>query len=268
MAFTAGEPGTHGDAVRDRAAQAAAAEWGAQVDDATLARLRACPHCDALLVLPKVDLRAKAGCGRCGAVLMAPSADAFTRIIALALTSMILMAAAVFMPFLDLSAAGMHSRASVLDAALAFSDGMMRPLALAVMVLIVVFPATRLGLILYTLLPLVAGRAPFAHAAPAFRLAEWLKPWSMAEIFMIGVAVALVKVAGLAQVTPGPAFWAFGGLVFVNVLSDSFMDREMIWRAIETRRRHEARRGRRNGGAAGEAAQGGAEGAAPEGAAP
>lgn len=199
-----------------------------------LAELRACPHCDALHRLPQVNLDERAVCSRCGSVLIAPRADAFTRIFALAATSLILITAAVFMPFLDLSASGLHHKASVLDAALAFTDGPMVPLSVAVAALIVVFPALRLLLILYTLAPFVAGRRALPRAAQAFRLSDRLKPWSMAEIFVIGVAVALVKVAGLASVTLGPAFWAFCALVLVTVLQDTFMDKEQIWQAISS----------------------------------
>ena len=47
----------------------------------------------------------------------------------------------------------------------------------------------------------------------------------MAEVFIVGVAVALVKVAGLAHLSIGPAFWAFVALVLVTVLKDNFMCR-------------------------------------------
>jgi paraquat-inducible protein A len=57
----------------------------------------------------------------------------------------------------------------------------------------------------------------------------------MAEIFIIGVAVALVKVAGLATVTLGPAFWAFVLLVIVTVLKDSFMCRVTVWQTLSQR---------------------------------
>ncbi|MBC7139978.1 MAG: paraquat-inducible protein A [Defluviimonas sp.] len=221
------------------------------MSEAELESLRACPHCDALYRIVPVAPRERAVCGRCGAVLIAPRARAFSRIIALAATALILMGAAVFLPFLDLSASGMHSRASVLDAVLAFSRGMMLPLSVAVGALIVVIPALRLALILYTLAPMLGGRPPLPRAPQAFRLAAALKPWSMAEIFLIGVAVALVKVAGLATVTPGPAFWAFCGLVVVTVLHDDVMDAETIWQAMEDRR--DARRARRAAAADGPA---------------
>ena len=86
-----------------------------------------------------------------------------------------------------------------------------------------------------TIGPLVAGRPPFAGATRAFRLSERLRPWSMAEIFIIGVAVALVKVAGLATVSLGPAFWAFAILVLVTVLQDNAMCRYTIWKTLEQR---------------------------------
>ena len=54
----------------------------------------------------------------------------------------------------------------------------------------------------------------------ALRLAEGLRPWSMAEVFAIGCAVSLVKIADLAHVSLGPAFWMFAALVVVTVAQD------------------------------------------------
>ncbi|WP_241557854.1 paraquat-inducible protein A [Falsirhodobacter deserti] len=197
-----------------------------------LDRMRACPQCDALYHLQPVQPRERAACKRCGTVLIAPRAFAFTRIIALSVAALILLTIALFTPFLDLSAAGMHSNASIWDTAMAFSDGMMAPLSIAVVAFIIVIPALRLGLIVYTLVPLARGRPAGIHAAGAFRLAEALRPWSMAEIFVIGVAVALVKIAGMASVTPGIAFWSFCILVIMMIWQDSFVDREQVWSAL------------------------------------
>ena len=55
----------------------------------------------------------------------------------------------------------------------------------------------------------------------------------MAEIFIIGVAVALIKVAGIASITIGPAFWAFSALVIITVLKDQLICRFSIWQALE-----------------------------------
>jgi paraquat-inducible protein A len=201
----------------------------------SLADLIACPKCDALHNVPRLDAGAQARCVRCGTVLMAPREGAMTRIVMLSVTALVLMIAAVFFPFLELSVQGLDRKSSVFDAVLAFSDGLMLPLSFAVAALIVVLPITRFVALIYVFAPMALGWAPAAHARAAFRLAEHIRPWAMAEVFIIGVAVALVKVAGLAQVTLGPAFWAFVGLVIITVLKDNFMCRVTVWQTLNAR---------------------------------
>ena len=67
----------------------------------------------------------------------------------------------------------------------------------------------------------------------AFRLSEALKPWSMAEIFAIGAGVALIKIANLAEVTLGPAFWMFCLLVVLIWIGDRMTCRHSVWEALE-----------------------------------
>lgn len=197
----------------------------------------ACPTCDALYELPDLDQGARALCSRCHTVLASPRAAAMMRIVMLALTSFILMLAAVFFPFLEITAAGRTQRSSILDVAMVFANGPFVGLAIAVGALIVVIPLARLGAIIYVLGPMSFGTRPARDAIPVFRFAERIKPWSMAEIFIVGVAVALIKVAGLAQLSFGPAFWAFCILVLVTALKDTFMCRLTIWKTLEHRSR-------------------------------
>jgi paraquat-inducible protein A len=195
--------------------------------------LIACPLCDLLHNEPNAADNRTVMCSRCGAVLAAPRDGAFTRVLVLALTAMILMVAAVGFPFLELEAAGLYNKTSVFDAILVFSSGTLVPLAFAVAALIVLIPTLRFAAVIYTLLPLVFRRRAFRYANPVFRFAETLRPWAMAEIFIVGVAVALIKVAGLATISLGPAFWAFSALVIVTALHDNFMCRRTIWKSLE-----------------------------------
>jgi len=207
-------------------------EGGGKIDG-----LIACPVCDALHHSADIPVGARARCHRCHTLLMAPHEGALTRIVVLAVTAVILMVAAVFFPFLELQVGGLHQQGSVIDAVMAFSDGWMLPLSLAVGALVVVLPLARFLTIIYVLGPMALGRPPARHAAWAFRWSEKLRPWAMAEVFIVGVAVALVKVAGLAKVTPGFAFWAFAALVLITILKDTFMCRLTIWKTLEERRR-------------------------------
>jgi len=203
------------------------------ITDIPIEDLIACPQCDALHRTAEPPQGGNARCRRCGTVLISPRRGAFIRVLALAVTVAVLMFGATFFPFLGITAAGVTNQSSVFDAALAFAGGPMAGLSIAVAAMIVFVPLLRMFLLIYVLAPLVGGRSAAPHAAWAFRLSEALRPWSMAEIFLIGVAVALVKVAGLATVVLGPAFWMFVALVIVAVLKDGYMCRWSIWRALD-----------------------------------
>lgn len=206
------------------------------IDLSTGRGLIACPHCDALhrrVAVPE-DLRAR--CTRCGATLIAPRAGAVASIVSLATAALILLVVAVSFPFLRIEASGLASEASVIDAVLAFAGGseLMLPLSVATAALIVALPALRLSALVYALAPLVRGRPPLPQAARVFRLSMRLRPWAMGEIFMLGVAVALIKVGGLADITFGPAFWAFGVLVLFVAAKDAVLCERTIWQALTT----------------------------------
>jgi paraquat-inducible protein A len=198
-----------------------------------LDELVACPQCDTLHLAHSLPDDMRAYCQRCGIVLMTSQPAAMARILSLALTAFVMMIAAVSFPFLTLDAGGLHNATSVLDAILAFNDGYAFPLAVAVAFFIVVIPLIRLSALIYALGPLVREARPRQGARKAFALAEKLRPWSMAEIFIVGVTVALIKVAGLAVVTIGPAFWAFAGVVIITVLKDQMICRYSIWEALD-----------------------------------
>lgn len=208
-------------------------EQGTALTPTDLESLIACPHCDALFKARSPQPGERAVCNRCHTVLIAPRRGAGARVIALALASVIMVVGVLFFPFLQIRVAGFRSDATVIDAALAFSGGPLVILSLAVAALIIFLPLTRLLLTLYVLVPVVLDRPPARHAMQAFRLSEAMRPWSMAEIFVIGCAVALVKIADLARVDVGPAFWMFIVLVILVVIQDTLMCRWSVWKSLE-----------------------------------
>ncbi|MFK7743748.1 MAG: paraquat-inducible protein A [Roseobacter sp.] len=171
-------------------------------------------------------------CTRCNTALITPRRKAGLQIIALSFAILFLIVAAAIFPFLAINAGGMSNSVSILDAVLAFQDGPLIALSLTTFALILFIPLARVLLSLYVLIPLVADRPPARFATRAFRLSESLRPWSMAEIFAIGCAVALIKVSDLADVTFGPAFWMFSILVVLVVIQDSFVCRWSVWNAL------------------------------------
>lgn len=192
----------------------------------------ACPHCDVLHKVSERHFQQATRCVACGYKLTLGRSDAVLRVVVLAMTSALFMAMIVLTPFLRMQSGSFTSNASVVDVVMGFSTGIMVPLSLAVLFFIVVIPVSRSILLIYALAPLLAGLRNFPRAESALRWAFQLKPWAMAEIFMVGVAVALVKLTGLAKVDMGMAFWAFSALVVINALQDTFMCRNTLWTSL------------------------------------
>lgn len=191
--------------------------------------LIACPQCDALY---KVDTKTRLVCERCHTVLVDPARRAGLKVLFLALMSVALVYGTVTQPFLSIKRFWITSEATLLETALAF-DGPLLALSIAVLALILVLPATRLGLSLYVLGPLVLGKQPLPGARRAYRWSETLRPWSMAEIFTLGCGVALIKIVDMAEVTFGPAFWMFAALVVLLWVQDTLTCRYSVWKALE-----------------------------------
>jgi len=77
-----------------------------------------------------------------------------------------------------------------------------------------VFPLVVIALRLWVLVPLRATRRP-AGLVPALRALRWVMRWSMVEVFMLGVLIAVVRSAGISSVVLGPGIFAFGALTLL-----------------------------------------------------
>ncbi|MEM6739466.1 MAG: paraquat-inducible protein A [Pseudomonadota bacterium] len=205
-----------------------------------------CPACDAVWRICEPEEGGRTTCARCHHVLIRPRRGAVLQVVALGLAVMVLLIGALFLPFLEIRIRGLHNASSIFDAALIFSGPELVWLSISVIVFIIGIPMARVGLMTYALLPILLERPVLPGGRTAFRWADTLRPWSMAEIFILGVGVALVKIVDLARVEIGPAFWMFALLVLITLLQDTFTCRYTIWKALDAappaRRRRKARK--------------------------
>lgn len=219
MAQTSPRPQSRSDPVKDRPPQ---------LDD-----LIVCAACDALYRAVEPPSGGRVMCMRCHHVLIRPRAGAVLQIVALGLAVLVLLVGALFLPFLEIRVRGLSNSSSIFDAALAFTGPELIWLSLGATALIIGVPLARVLLITWSLGPILLRRRLLPGARTAFRWAENMRPWSMAEIFILGVGVALVKVVDLARVEIGPAFWMFTLLVIITLLQDTYMCRWTIWKELD-----------------------------------
>ncbi|MGI4936822.1 MAG: paraquat-inducible protein A, partial [Janthinobacterium lividum] len=67
-----------------------------------------------------------------------------------------------------------------------------------------------------------------------YRLVEFVGRWSMLDIFVITLTVALVRFQSLAVITAGPGALAFGAVVVLTMLASLQFDPRLIWDPIDS----------------------------------
>lgn len=197
--------------------------------------LIACHDCDLLHHLGAVPDGAIARCRRCSSLLRRPRRNGIERTLALSIAAALLFAVANVFPFLSFDMRGQVTETTLMTGVFDLYDQGVPEIAALVLVTAVLAPLLQISLLLYVLFPVHAGWIPW-QMARAFRLLRRVQPWSMMEVFMVGILVAVTKLAGMAEVVPGLALWAFGLLIFVLAAAMSSLDPHAVWERFETRR--------------------------------
>lgn len=192
----------------------------------------ACPHCDLLQRLPQLALGASARCPRCDKELWRRREDALNRTIALALAAAVLYLVANLTPMLGLTAVGHSASTTVLGGALQLWHDGQQVVAVLVFLAVVVAPALQITFMLAIALGALRDRVP-KWVATLLRHHGTTRTWSMVEVMMLGVLVALIKIAELATVTAGTGLFALGALIFVLAAMQASFDPREVWDRIE-----------------------------------
>lgn len=192
----------------------------------------ACEECDLLVRIGDLRGGQRANCPRCGHLLTAYAEDGLSRSLSYALAAAVLLLLANAFPFLQLKAKGLEQVMTLPRTAIELIQDGQATLAVIVLGPIVGIPALMLLTLVALLVPLLRRRAA-PWLVPAARLLFLLSPWSMAEVFVIGVLVSLVKIAAMASVVIGISFWAYVGFAICFTASLASLDRLQLWREIE-----------------------------------
>jgi paraquat-inducible protein A len=194
--------------------------------------LIACPQCDLLQRMPDRASAASARCPRCNEELWRRREDSLNRTLALAVAAAVLYAIANSVPMLGLTVVGRGASTTVIGGALHLWQAGQTTVGVLVLFTAVVAPA--LQIILMLAIVLGARRQPAPRwTGKLLRHQATTQTWSMIEVMILGVLVALVKIADYATVIPGIALFALGALIGVlSAMQVSFEPRE-VWERVQ-----------------------------------
>jgi len=190
----------------------------------------ACPGCDLVQCIPPLTGRQRAYCPRCRQAL-ATAAVPPDRPIALTLAAIAAFATANATPLMTLSAEGRAVSTTLAGGATMLWSQGSGITAAAVAFCAVVAPAAYLALLLAALLAVKSPPAP-RWAAVALRGALLLRTWAMPEVLLLGILVALVKIAQLAVVTPGIALYSLGVFIVLVARVQIDLDPRDCWQRV------------------------------------
>ena len=195
----------------------------------------ACHECDLIHRIGSVAEGATARCSRCGAVLYRHRKNSLDRTLSLTLAGLVLFVLANSFPFLSMKIEAQVQESTLITGIQELWAQGMWQVALLVFLTTILVPFAQLTGLLYVLLPLKLNRKPWMLAR-IFRFVQRLHPWSMMEVFMLGILVSLVKLAGMATMVPGISLFAFMVLIFVLAGTMASLDPHLIWEQVEVKR--------------------------------
>lgn len=173
-------------------------------------------------------------CPRCQSRLHARKPDSLTRTWALTLTAYILYIPANLLPVMTVTMSGRGEADTILSGVKTlFLEGMW-PLALLVFFASITVPVMKLLVLTYLLLSVqFKSRWRPRQRTQLYRITESVGRWSMVDIFVIAILVALVNLGSLATIDAGAGAVAFGGVVVITMFAAMSFDPRLIWDAME-----------------------------------
>jgi paraquat-inducible protein A len=196
--------------------------------------LMSCHACHLLSpVLPPLS-EGEAICPRCEAPLHLRKPDSISRTWALLIAAYILYVPANLLPVMTVISFGKGEADTILSGVKELIHAGMVPIALLVFFASITVPVLKLLALTYLLLS-VQYKSQWRprERTKLYRMTEIVGRWSMIDIFMISILIALVKLDAVATIEPGPGAISFAAVVILTMFAAMSFDPRLIWDNIE-----------------------------------
>ena len=192
----------------------------------------ACPDCDLLLNEIPLARGQRARCPRCGAILYRHVSQSVQRSLALVTASALFLVLANVYPLLGFELDGRVQNGLLLTGVVELYKGGMLGLAALVLLVSIVAPSIRVLGLLAVLLCVSNGHWS-RTLSRLFCALHRLRSWSMVDVYILGLLVAIVKLSQLATIVPGVALWSFAALMVTLAAAQMCLEPRAIWQHAE-----------------------------------
>jgi paraquat-inducible protein A len=188
-----------------------------------------CHDCGLLARLP-ADGHVHAHCPRCGSPLHERKVRSLERTWALVIGAAICYVPANVFPVMTVTSLGKRESDTIMSGVLYFLMHGDWPLALVIFTASVVVPLAKIATITGLLIS-VHRRSRWrpADRTRLYRATEMIGRWSMVDIYVVTILVALVRLGNLATIEAGMGAIFFGSVVVLTMLAAESFDPRLIW---------------------------------------
>ena len=173
-------------------------------------------------------------CPLCGAALHLRMTDSLQRTMALVFTAVVLYIPANVLPIMTTTQLGAPTDSTILGGVVLLIHHGSYPIAAVIFIASVLVPSGKLIAICWLVWSVSSGqKTSLVQRTKLYRVTEFVGKWSMTDVFVVAVLVALIQLGGLLKITAGPAAIAFGGVVIVTMLAAESFDPRLIWDQVE-----------------------------------
>ena len=169
-------------------------------------------------------------CPRCRARLHLREPNSLQRTLALVATASLLYIPANVLPIMTTEQLGRAMDSTILGGVVVLIHHGDYPIAGVIFIASVLVPLSKLIALSWLCWTVSRGQPSSHHErARLYRAAELVGKWSMTDVFVVAILVALIHLTGLLVIRPGTAALAFGGVVIVTMLAAHAFDPRLIW---------------------------------------
>jgi paraquat-inducible protein A len=199
-------------------------------------RAARCHDCGLLARLPGGDGAHAARCPRCDALLHERKPRSLERTWAWLIAAAICYVPANLLPIMKVTSLGRAQEDTIMSGVVYLLLHGMWPLALVVFVASVFVPLLKIAILLVLLVSVHRGsRWRPVDRTRLYRITEAIGRWSMVDIFVVTILVALVHLGALATVEAQTGAVFFGAVVVLTMLAAESFDPRLIWDRMEAR---------------------------------
>ena len=188
----------------------------------------ACKDCGVIIDIKSFDEASQYSCPRCHTVFYRPG-ESFDLVFVMAITSLFFFIPASFLPIMTLTILGQHHSVTLLEAVWFFANDGYFIIALIASGAGIVIPLALLSLIMMMIIPIKLNLSP-KFVRNFYRMYEHLSAWSMAEVYLISIFVAIIKLSGMAELELDFGLFSFGFFLITFYITIIWFNPDDLWK--------------------------------------